>query len=122
RDSDRACPPGNSPVTITGTGTGVTQQSTTFAVQVSPAAGGGATTFNYATCETNQIPVWFAIQNGSGAWTQVTPTNTAFTFTINSVGAIAYVLKNGTSMETRVLYGNAAEIAAIPIANPGVGG
>jgi len=111
-------PAGNYPVTITGTGTGVTQQSTTFAVQVSPAAGGGATTFNYATCETNQIPVWFAIQNGSGAWTQVTPTNTAFTFTINSVGAIAYVLKNGTSMETRVLYGNAAEIAAIAIANP----
>ncbi len=109
---------GSYPITITGTGAGVTQQSTTFAVQVTPAAGGGATTFNYATCETNQIPVWFAVQNGTGPWTQVTPTNNAFTFTINSAGAIAYVVKDGTEMKTTVLYGGAAEIAAIAIANP----
>jgi hypothetical protein len=111
-------PAGNYPVTITGTGTGVTPQSTTFAVQVSPAAGGGATTFNYATCEANQIPVWFAAQNGTGPWTQVTPTNNAFTFTINSAGAIAYVVRDGTDMKTTVLYGSAAEVAAIAIANP----
>ncbi len=109
---------GSYPITITGTGTGVTQQSTTFAVQVTPAAGGGATTFNYTTCETNQIPVWLAVQNGTGPWTQVTPTNNAFTFTINSAGAIAYVVKDGTDMKTTVLYGSAAEIAQIAIANP----
>ena len=107
---------GSYPITITGIGTGVTQQSTTFAVQVTPAAGGGATTFNYATCETNQTPVWFAAQNGTGPWTRVTPTNNAFTFTINSAGAIAYVVKDGTDMKTTVLYGSAAEIAAIAIA------
>ncbi|HEY2164498.1 MAG TPA: hypothetical protein VGH04_10930, partial [Gemmatimonadaceae bacterium] len=111
-------PAGNYPVTITGTGAGVTQQSTTFAVQVSPAAGGGATTFNFASCETNQIPVWFAVQNGTGAWTQVTPTNNAFAFTINSAGSIACVVKDGSDMKTTVLYGSAAEIAQIAAANP----
>ncbi len=109
---------GNYPVTITGTGTGVTQQSATFAVQVTSPASGGATTFNYATCETNQIPVWFAFQNGTGPWTRVTPTNNAFTFTIASAGAIAVATPDGPGVHTMVLYGSAAEIASTAIANP----
>jgi Divergent InlB B-repeat domain len=111
-------PSGNYPVTVTGTATGVTQQTATFAVQVTPAAGGGPTMFNYATCETNQTPVWFAVQNGSGPWTQATLANNAVTFTINSVGAVAYVVKDGTNMTTTVLYGSAAEIAQVAAANP----
>jgi hypothetical protein len=109
---------GNYPVTITGTGTGVAQQSTTFAVQATPGSAGGDIAFNFAPCETNQIPVWSAVQNGSGPWTRVTPVNNVFTFTIGTTGAIASVTRTGTTTETSILYGTAAEIAAIAIANP----
>ena len=109
---------GNYPVTINATASGVTQQSVTLPVQVTPSASGGAITFNFANCETTQIPVWFAAQSGSGPWTRITPTNNAFTFTIGATGAYALVTKDGTATETDVLYGSASEIAAIAIANP----
>jgi len=109
---------GNYPVTITGTGTGVTQQSATLIVQVTPGSAGGAIAFNVASCETNQTPVWFAVQNGSGPWTRVTPANNLFTFTIGTTGAIAFVTRDGATNDTQVLYGTAAEIAAIAAANP----
>ena len=109
---------GTYPVTINATASGITQQSVTLPVQVTPSSSGGAITFNFANCEATQIPVWFAAQSGSGPWTRITPTNNAFTFTIGATGAYALVTKDGTATETDVLYGSASEIAAIAIANP----
>jgi hypothetical protein len=109
---------GSYPVTITGAGTGVAQQSLTFSVQVTPTSSGGPITFNYANCETNQIPIWFAVQNGTGAWTRVTPSNNAFTFTIGDKGAYAIVTQGGANFLTKVTYASAAEITAVAIGNP----
>lgn len=109
---------GSYPVTITATGTGITQQTLAIPVQVGLASNGGTIVFNYATCEANQIPLWFAVQNGTGPWTRVTPTNNAFTFSLGSTGGYAVVTRNGPDTLTNVRYGSAAEIAAIAAANP----
>ena len=111
-------PAGNYPVTITATGTGVAQQSVSVPVQVPVPAGGGAITFNYANCEATQIPIWFAAQNGTGAWTRVTPAGNAFTFTLGPTGAYAIVTRNGADTTTSVVYASATEIGAIAAANP----
>ena len=111
-------PGGNYPVTITATGAGVTQQTATLAVQVTPSSQGGAITMNYASCETSEIPIWFAVQSGSGPWTRITSTNNAFTFTPGATGAIAFVRKDGATTETQVFYASAAEFASIAIAGP----
>ncbi|MGH7617177.1 MAG: hypothetical protein ACREPM_08125, partial [Gemmatimonadaceae bacterium] len=109
---------GSYPVTITGTGTGVTQQSVTFPVQVAPGSSGGSIAFNFANCEANQIPIWFAVQSGTGSWTRVTPSNNVFTFTLGATGAYALVTRDGTDTTTTVTYASAAEIAQIAGASP----
>ncbi len=80
----------------------MTAQSARLNVQVEPGASGSATSFNFTNCEANQMPVWFAVQNASGPWTRVTPTNNTFTFTIATSGAIAMVVQDGASHETSV--------------------
>jgi hypothetical protein len=111
-------PAGNYPVTITATGTGVTQQSIALPVQVPVAAGGGSIAFNYASCDPTQIPIWFAVQNGAGAWTKVTPSNNTFTFTLGPTGAYAVVTRSGADTVTSVTYATATEIASIAAASP----
>jgi len=107
---------GNYPVTITATGSGVSQQTLTLPVQVTPASQGGAITFNFATCETSEIPVWLAVQNGNGPWTRVTPANNAFTFTPGATTGLAMVTQDGTTTLTQVLYASGAELTSLAIA------
>jgi hypothetical protein len=109
---------GNYPVTITATGTGVTQQSITLPIQIPVAASGGSVAFNYATCDASQVPMWFAVQNGTGPWTRVTPSNNTFTFTLGPTGAYAVVTRNGADTVTSVMYATATEIASIAAATP----
>jgi hypothetical protein len=109
---------GNYPVTITATGTGVTQQSITLPVQVPVPASGGSIAFNYASCDATQVPLWFAVQSGTGAWTKVTPSNNTFVFTLGSSGGFAEVTRNGPDTVTSVIYATATEIAAIAAASP----
>jgi len=111
-------PAGNYPVTITATGTGVAQQSIALPVQVPVTAGGGSIAFNYASCDATQIPIWFAVQNGAGAWTRVSPSNNTFTFTLGPTGAYAMVTRSGADTVTSVTYATATEIASIAAASP----
>src|SRR5262249_55024128 len=88
---------GNYPVTITVTGPAFAQQSVSRPIQVTQSSVGGSITANFASCDPTQVPVLFAVQNGSGPWMRITPTNSAFTFTMGAAGAIATVTKNGAN-------------------------
>lgn len=107
---------GNYPVTITATGTGVAQQSVTLPVQVTPSASGGPITFNFASCETSETPIWLAYQSGAGPWTRITPANNAFTFTPAATGGLAVATQDGSATKTEVLYASAAELTSLAIA------
>ena len=62
--------------------------------------------------------MWFAVQNGTGPWTRVTPSNNTFTFTLGPTGAYAVVTRNGADTVTSVMYATATEIASIAAATP----
>jgi hypothetical protein len=83
---------GTATVTIRGNATGLTEQTTTITVNVTAATGGsGNTTWEF--CRATNTPIWFAFQDGTGAWTRVTQTGTKFQFNITQPKAgIAYVI------------------------------
>jgi hypothetical protein len=105
---------GNYPIVITGSGNGL-QKSATFAVRVTPSQGGASTvSMSFATCDLSQTPIWFGVQSGTGAWTQVTPTgNRIFTFTPGATGGVAFVRPDGPGFRTEVILGTASEITAV---------
>jgi hypothetical protein len=85
---------GAATVTIHGNATGLTEQTTTVALTVNPAAGGsGNTSFEF--CTVDQTPIWLAMQDGAnGTWTRVNPSasGTKFQFNITQAKAgVAYV-------------------------------
>jgi hypothetical protein len=108
---------GNYPITITATGSGVPSQITILHVQVTPASGGsGTVAISFATCDPSEVPIWLASQNGTGAWTRVTPgPNSTFTFAAGATGGIAWVTPDGTGFSTSVFYGNRQEITSIAL-------
>ena len=113
-------PAGNYPITLTGTGTGVTQKTTTFNLVVTPAAGGsGSIALNFTDCDPTQRPIWLATQSAGGAWTRVTGTNNTFAFNVAGSVGLAYVTQNGSSYATTVRYFAAAEMIAVAT-GPGI--
>jgi hypothetical protein len=113
----------NYPITLTAAGSGVASQTTALSVQVTPGAGGsGNVAFNFATCDASEVPIWFAVQNGTGAWTRVTPgANNSFTFTAGTTGGVAIVTPDGTGFDTEVIYGSSGDITALALGNPCAG-
>jgi hypothetical protein len=106
--------PGTYTITVGGTGAGVANQSATFSVVVTqaPTGGGGNVTYSFAGCDPTTIPIWLAVQNGTGAWTRVTANAAgAFSFTIGATGGVAYVTQAGTSYALTVFYGSGTELA-----------
>jgi hypothetical protein len=95
-------------ITVTGSGTGVSNQTATLSVTVTAASSNSA---NWQFCASN-APLWFAVQDGTGAWTRVTPTNNAFAFNITQTkGGVAYVQSGtGGSFTLTVLYGLKQEL------------
>ena len=82
---------GQATVTITGTATGIANQTATLTLNVTAATGGSGNTV-WDFCTTTDTPVWFAMQDGTGAWTRVTGTGSRFQFNIASGrGGVAYV-------------------------------
>ena len=67
----------------------------------------------YAFC-TPVVPIWFAYQSESGAWTRVTAARDTFSFNVVGRGAIAYVMQGaaGATYALNVFYGSAADLAA----------
>jgi len=112
---------GNYPVTLSATGAGINgTQTALFNVQVTPAPGGsGNVAFSFANCDPSEVPVWFAAQNGTGAWTRVTAgANNTFTFSVGSAGGLAMVRPDGPGFSTSVFYGSQADITALALGSP----
>jgi hypothetical protein len=108
---------GNYPITITGTSSGVPSQTTRLNVQVTAAAGGSDNVaLSYANCDPSEVPIWFAVQSGGGAWTRVTvaPNNT-FTFAAGAAVGVAWVTPDGTGFSTSVFYGSRQDITSIAL-------
>ena len=82
---------GQATVTITGTATGIANRTMTLTVNVTGTGGGTGNTI-WEFCTTADMPIWLAVQDGTGAWTRVTPTATRFQFNIASArGGVAFV-------------------------------
>ena len=101
-----------STITVTGSAAGVSSATATLALTTTLAQGGGTGNIIFRFCEA-PFPIWFAVQDGSGAWTKVVGTNNTFNFDISSTtGGVAYATLNGTSVSTNVFYGTKGEITA----------
>jgi hypothetical protein len=101
----------SSTITVSASAAGVTSVSSTLALTTTAASGSsGAIAFRF--CEA-PFPTFFAVQDGSGAWTRVTATNNVYSFDISSAtGGVAYSVPNGAALQTSVYYGTKAEITA----------
>jgi hypothetical protein len=100
---------GTYPITVTASGTGVSNQVANLSVTVTAASSNSA---SWQFCP-SVMPLWFAVQDGTGAWTRVTPTNGSFSFNITSAkGGIAYVQSGtGGSFTLTILYGLKQELS-----------
>ena len=88
--------------TLTATATGLTA-ATSSAFSIS-GGGGGAVTLTF--CSAN-APVWFAAQDGNGAWTRVLPNSgtTTYEFSLLSgKGGVAFVDTSTTTITSTSLY------------------
>jgi hypothetical protein len=101
-----AAVPGTYPLTIHATGTGVAAQTSSVALTV--VAPKNNVSFQFCT---GGAPVFFASQDGSGPWTNVSADASGkFTFTITGKGAIAFVTAAGTRFSTRIEYATRTEL------------
>ena len=82
---------GPTTVTVRGNATGISEQTVTLALTVTAVTGGtGNTTWEF--CTAGDTPLWFAVQDGDGAWTRVAPTGSTFKFNVTSAkGGVAFV-------------------------------
>lgn len=104
---------GNYTVTVRGNATGQTERTATLTVTVTAAPSGGSGNTTWTFCPTFGVPLWFAKQDGSGAWTRVTASGNAYAFDINAAkGGVAYVLTEGAGTGLYVFYGTQAELQA----------
>lgn len=104
-------PAGTANVSITGSATGVTNQTASFALTVQ--ASGGGNGVSVAFCPATGIPIWVAFQDGPiGSWVRATATNGVYTGTITSGrGTLAYVTTDAAgAVTTTVRYGTTAEL------------
>jgi hypothetical protein len=107
---------GNYPVTVTATGPGVAQQTTTLVVQVTPAqVGNGTIVLSVANCDPYEVPIWAAAQNGTDAWARITPVNNTLTFTVGTSGGFAMVQRTGAGPHTSVFYASRDEFMSIAL-------
>lgn len=99
-------------ITIQGTATGVGTAQVTITLTVTAPPTGGSVTMQFCGIIT---PIWLAVQNGVGQWTQVQPgPNDTYQFTIDQFGGVAYVEIDGTNgYELTILYASGAEFAAL---------
>ena len=100
-------------VAIGAAATGVASQSAIVALTVTAGSvGGGNASVNLSCFQV----LWFAYQDGSGAWTPITGTNGVYSFNINaSTGGYAYVVQQGAVTQTIVQYLTRAELTTAPI-------
>lgn len=95
-----AVPLGNITLTITGTATGQTSQTSTTRLTVAANTNGsGNVTIDFSTCPVANRPFWFAYQDGSGAWTQIVSETGVYRFNVASTkGAYAFAAVDGDTV------------------------
>lgn len=94
-------PAGVYPITVTASGTGVTSATAQVSLTVTTPGSGGNSEYQF--CSAAETPIFFAVQDGTGAWQRVTGTTTgtttkfAFTITQNR-GGVMYVFQRASSI------------------------
>ncbi len=89
-----------------------TEQTTNVSATVTPA--GSIVQLDYSLCTASSRPIWTAYQDGTGAFTRVTPVSNVFTFTIfGTKAAAATVVQNGTTFSTTVQYFSQGEATSL---------
>ena len=103
--------PGTYHLTVKGSASGVSDRLATFTLELTPVASPGNVSFQFCSVPS---PTWVAYQNDEGPWTRVASgANSTYSFSITSRGAIAIVTPRVSGYRLDVIYGTAAELAAI---------
>lgn len=94
--------PGTYPVTVTGSGAGVSDDVATLQLTVTAAPAGSD--FAWGFCD-DDPPIWMAAQDGSGSWQRVLPSGEVFPFTVSSDRVqVAAVWDRGGEYELVVFF------------------
>lgn len=117
-----AVAPGSYTATITATADGVEQATTTYQLTVTAAPPSAGNNVEYRFCGESGTPVFFAYQDGSGAWQTVAASTaggaTKFGFNLTQGrGGVLSVFRSEEAYETDILYGSTAELAEEGIAS-----
>ncbi len=106
--------PGTYPLVVTGTATGLPNQTANLSVTVT-AGGAGGEQVSFTFCDETGLPLWVAYQDGNGAWTQVVGVANTYTFNLSQAkGGVAFVMdQGGGETTTQVFFGTAQELANI---------
>ncbi len=103
---------GTYPLTVTGSATGLANQTATVGVTVTTGSGGGGNaTVDVSGCAPK--PVWFAYQDGNGPWSVLAvPANSMVQFSINgATGGYAFVIEtSATTPQLQVHFMTRAEL------------
>ena len=98
-------PAGAHQVTVTASGTGVTSATTPVTLTITTPGSGSNSEFQF--CSASETPIFFAFQDGTGAWQRVTPTTsgstTKFPFSITqNRGGVMYVYQRTSALQADV--------------------
>lgn len=101
-------------VTLRGNATGQPERTVPITLTIAAGGGGGGTgNVAWIFCESAGLPIWLAAQDGTGAWTRITPTGQEYRFQINGArGGVAYVTPEDAGTVLKVFYGTTAELQA----------
>jgi hypothetical protein len=119
--------PGHCSTLSEGAGTAAAlTRSATLNGTVTPGSGGGTGNVNWTFCDSEDFPLWFAVQQGSGAWNRITSTGTTtrvYNFSMSGNGAVAYAQNIGSGgvgvtvqylSQAELEYGATAECVSNP--------
>ena len=102
-----AVAPGNYPISVRGSALGVPERFVVFQLTVTPQPSGGVG-LDYAFCDPENAPVFFAYQDGTGTWQRVTAVLAGgvvrFPFNlISNVGGVLAVYRISPGLDSRIL-------------------
>ncbi|MCC6771577.1 MAG: hypothetical protein IT360_10255 [Gemmatimonadaceae bacterium] len=101
-------PVGTYPIAISATGSGVSAASAIYTLSIAAASGGVVADWDF--CGNDEIPVYFAYQDGDATWQSVQPTITGtvtrYRFSLSQArGGVAYVTQSSTPARVGPLRG-----------------
>ena len=112
---------GTAALTITASSESGTAQTMTAQVVIVPTTvGAGNVTADYSSCPTASRPIWFAFQDGDGAWTQVLDSAGVYRFMVASAKGGTAIVTRGSPQEVYVSLATQAELTSAPIQRCGL--